>query len=218
MTAKTILIIDDSQTDRVILSRFVAQSLSCKTIEASGGEEALKILGKQNVDLVLLDVQMPGLTGDEMILKIREKKPAEELPIIMVSGHSQTSVIVKCLKAGANDYLEKPINFEVALTRIVNQLKLSEAVRYQVHNKELLAVNAMITTFHHEINNPLTIAKMEILKFKKQSPANPSLESVSKELDRITEVIQKIQKVKQGNQVLFEQYSGDEKMVKFSKS
>lgn len=76
----------------------------------------------------------------------------------MVSSKSQDSIIVNCFKAGANDYITKPINFEIALTRILNHLKLAEAIKDRVKLQELAALNAMVTTYNHEINNPLTIA------------------------------------------------------------
>jgi DNA-binding response OmpR family regulator len=132
----------------------------------------------------------------------------------MVSGNSNDSTVVKCLKLGANDYIKKPVHFEVAVMRILNQLKLTDSIQVKMHLHELAAINAMITTYHHEINNPLTIAKMKLMKLKKVFPNEVAIDDLSTELERIVAVVQKIQEIRQHKSVLFEPYSGDAKMVK----
>ncbi|MGD0566224.1 MAG: response regulator [Candidatus Goldiibacteriota bacterium] len=80
-------------------------------IQAESGEKALKILEKPNeVDIVIMDVMMPGLKGTEALAKIKEKRPA--LPVIILTGHSSKDIAVEALKARADDYIEKPVNVE----------------------------------------------------------------------------------------------------------
>ena len=125
MKNKCILIIDDSDFDRELLSKALTTKLNCKIYEFSSYYKATQTLKNENIDLILVDVDMPLMMGFEVVSNIRSNKKLESLPIIMVSGKTQDSLVIKCLKAGANDYITKPINFEVAITRITNQLILS---------------------------------------------------------------------------------------------
>jgi CheY-like chemotaxis protein len=78
--SKTILIIDDSTFDRTILSKVVSKKIACKIVEASGSEDAFRILESQTVDLILLDVEMPNMSGDEMITKFASLEPPKNYP------------------------------------------------------------------------------------------------------------------------------------------
>ncbi len=183
-------------------------------MEAKSGEEALSILSDKQFDLVLLDVEMPIMSGDAVLIKIRQAKGHEELPVVMVSSKSQDSIIVNCFKAGANDYITKPINFEIALTRILNHLKLAEAIKDRVKLQELAALNAMVTTYNHEINNPLTIALGGMAKLEKDRNDDLSIKRIKDALDRITDIVKKITLATNKSEVNYEVYSGAFKMLK----
>jgi len=116
-----LLVVDDVAENRDILKRrferhgFVA-------IEAEGGRQALELLQADTFDLVLLDTMMPGLSGLEVLSRIRANHSPGALPVIMVTGRSQSEDIVEALNAGANDYITKPVNFAIALARVAAQL------------------------------------------------------------------------------------------------
>jgi CheY-like chemotaxis protein/tRNA A-37 threonylcarbamoyl transferase component Bud32 len=94
---------------------------------AQGGHEALLLLEKQKFDLVLLDVIMPDISGFEVLQLIRKVYAIADLPIIMATARSATQDIVEALRLGANDYVQKPLNFSVVLARIETQLALKQA-------------------------------------------------------------------------------------------
>lgn len=214
MKDKIILVVDDMQFDREIAAKALSQKLGARIITASGGAEALDILENQCIDLVLLDVEMPVMSGDEVIMEIRKKSSLADLPVIIVSGKSQDSIMIKCLKAGANDYIQKPINFEVAMTRIVNHLKLVDAVRIRGQLQEMNALNAMVTTYNHEINNPLMIALAGLAKFKKDGNDDILLKKVTDALERISRIVRLIEEVTLRKEVPFEKYGSVSKMIK----
>ncbi len=214
MKDRTILIVDDMPFDREVLSGILARKLECTIIEASSSSEALEILGTQDIDLILLDVEMPTLSGDDAVSHIRKNSSLADLPIIMISGNSDESMIIKCLKAGANDFILKPINFEIAITRILNHLKLSGAIKDRVKLREMATLNAMVATYNHEINNPLTIALTGLSNIEVTSKEDVWLKKVEKALLRISDILVNIKKVTKENEVLFETYTGTGKMVK----
>ncbi len=122
----TILVVDDTEFNRDMLARrLTKQGMTVLTAET--GEEALEILPKHTFDLILLDVMMPGIDGVEVLRRIRETHSPADLPVIMVTAKDASEDMVEAFKAGANDYVTKPIDFQVALARTRTQLALKQA-------------------------------------------------------------------------------------------
>ena len=108
---KTVLVVDDSRIMRnVVKNYFSEQKIPCQYIEAENGTEALEQLMKQPVDLVLLDCNMPKLSGIDFLKKVRAIGKYEKLPIIMVTSEAAKYNVIEALKLGATDYIFKPIN------------------------------------------------------------------------------------------------------------
>ena len=124
-----ILIVDDEPINLQVLSNHL--SLKNYTItQASNGPEALEIVEKssQAFDLVLLDVMMPRMSGYEVCQKLREKWPANELPVVLLTAKNQISDLIMGFQAGANDYLPKPFAKDELLARIETHLNLKSLV------------------------------------------------------------------------------------------
>lgn len=122
-----ILVVDDNDSNRALLERRV-MGLGYRVETAESGPQALEYLNSaQHYDLVLLDVLMPGMSGLEVLERIREKFPAMQLPVIMVSALDESSDIAEALNKGANDYITKPVDVIVARARIQTHLRLKQA-------------------------------------------------------------------------------------------
>jgi diguanylate cyclase (GGDEF)-like protein len=126
-TEATLLIVDDIAQNRAILARrFSREGFNIR--EAESGLQALQLLDEEpNVELVLLDVMMPGLNGIEVLRRIRQTRDAMQLPVIMVTAKADGSDVAEALAAGANDYVTKPVDFAVALARVKTRLELKAA-------------------------------------------------------------------------------------------
>jgi two-component system, OmpR family, KDP operon response regulator KdpE len=109
------LVVDDEPSFRRVLRTSLATS-GFAIEEARSGEEAVAILGRSDFDLVLLDVNMPGMGGVEACREIRAHMP--EIGIVMVTVQDGESEIVKALEAGADDYITKPIRFRELVARL----------------------------------------------------------------------------------------------------
>lgn len=127
----TILITDDEKSIRNALKE-ILEFEDYATLEAENGEEALKIVEKENVDLVMLDIKMKGMDGIEVLEKLKELKP--EIPVIMISGHGTIKIAVEATKNGAFDFLEKPPDLNRLLTSVRNALKSGELIQ---ENREI---------------------------------------------------------------------------------
>jgi len=121
------LLVDDDPANRDMLSRRLSRKGHRVTCTADG-RQALALLEASDFDVVLLDIEMPGLSGLEILRAIRAKFGAFKVPVIMVTAHDVSSEIVRALDMGANDYITKPIDFPVALARIRTQLLVKRAM------------------------------------------------------------------------------------------
>jgi len=133
MTGKTpsILIVDDEQHVRESLSSWFLED-GYEVASASGGKEALLLLGRRHYDVVITDIKMPGMDGLELQHRIHEVDPS--VAIILVTAYASVDTAVQALKEGAYDYLSKPFDPE-ELSRIVE--KACEKVRLEEENKSL---------------------------------------------------------------------------------
>ena len=109
---------------------------------AEDGDRALALVGAGAYDLVLLDVEMPGMTGLDVLRRLRETHAQTVLPVIMVTARSQGADIVEAFRLGANDYVTKPIDFPVALARIGTHLSHKRAIEDLRESEERYALAA----------------------------------------------------------------------------
>jgi diguanylate cyclase (GGDEF)-like protein len=141
---KRLLIVDDIRENREILRRRFERH-GFHTTEANGGVEALAFLESEAFDLVLLDIMMPDLSGLEVLASIRAKHAPGMLPVIMVTAKSQSEDVVQALRCGANDYITKPVDFSIALARVITQLDRKRAEeKMQYMNEELSEANQLL--------------------------------------------------------------------------
>jgi DNA-binding response OmpR family regulator len=125
---RRILIVDDIEDNRSILDRHLRRA-GFATQLAEDGMEAIRMITSDGPpDLVLLDWMMPGLSGLETLQTLRERYDENVLPVIMCTALGDESSVVVAIKAGANDYVEKPINFPILMARLKSQLLRKEAV------------------------------------------------------------------------------------------
>ncbi len=117
----TLLLVDDNEANRDMLSRRL-QRHGLEVVTAVDGAHALELVDARDFALVLLDIEMPRVSGLDVLRVIRERRSASELPIIMVTARQESADIVEALNGGANDYVTKPVDLPVALARIHAQL------------------------------------------------------------------------------------------------
>lgn len=198
---KTALIVDDSSFDRRVLAAALEAKAGLRTIEAGGFAECRRALEREKVDVVLMDIMMPEELGSTALAKLRATRNAIELPVIMVTGKSDDAEIVRCLRAGANDFISKPVNFDVAASRITAHLRLAELSRETSRVRELKALTAMASTFDHEINNPLAIA---LGSLDRVCLDPKSMERLRAALWRIADIVKLINAVGKGGSIEFD--------------
>ncbi|HSN97027.1 MAG TPA: sigma-54 dependent transcriptional regulator [Candidatus Nanopelagicales bacterium] len=128
--APTILVVDDERNIRRTLD-MVLGGEGFQVIEAASAEEAQELLahGGRPIELLLVDLMLPGMNGLELLQRVRQDEATRDLPVIVISGHATVHDAVKAIKLGAGDFFEKPLNRDRIVVGVRNALKASRLAR-----------------------------------------------------------------------------------------
>ncbi len=211
---RRVLVIDDDYVSSVALAqRLEKRGFSVSVLPST--ENALSLIESQSIECVLLDMVMPKVDGFSFLTELRKKYSKNQLVVMMVTVVKDSVDMVKVFEAGANDYLIKPVNLDVAVARIHAHLSTIDLHVEIMKSKEIEAIRAMVTTCCHEINNPLTIAigALSLLEKKSVKIDQDSYDKLVKALDRIKGVSSKIREVIEHKELTFEQHNKKIKSV-----
>jgi adenylate cyclase len=114
----SILIVDDNEDNRYTLQLLLESDGHERISSAAGGNEAIALIQKEKFSLVLLDLMMPDLNGDEVLKVIKSDPDKRDTPVIMISADTDTEKVSQCIELGADDYLPKPFNPTILRARI----------------------------------------------------------------------------------------------------
>ena len=148
----TILVVDDEAIIRDLCSRALNEY---QIIQAENGYEALRILDDRTVDLVLVDVMMPGMSGLELLQQIKERDPAQL--VMIMTGYTDKDIILRALKAHADDFIQKPINLLQLRTSIGQALERKALRRELLQLKQLDRIKSdFLGLISHKLRTPTT--------------------------------------------------------------
>ncbi len=172
MSGALVLVVDDNENNRDILSRRLKRQKYSVAV-AENGLEALEIVERQKFDLIILDIMMPGISGLEVLRRLRKTYSVADLPIIIATARDQSEDIVTALELGANDYITKPLDFPVALARIQTQLEVKQLSELK---------DEFIRMASHDLKNPLAIVLGLVRIIEKRVPPGQVMTSDAHEL------------------------------------
>ena len=132
-----ILLVDDER-DFVEMLSLRLREAGERVIEAYNGKECLDNLGETDIDVVILDIKMPGMDGIETLREIKRRHPIVE--VILLTGHGAVDTAVDGMKLGAFDYLLKPTDFEVLLEKLEGARKRKTEQEERIRKAEALAL------------------------------------------------------------------------------
>ncbi len=115
--AGRILVVDDQEPNRALL-RDMLERYGHNIFIAKSGESALEVLQTQVIDVILLDLSMPGMGGKQVLAQVKSNENWRAIPVIVISGHQEMANVVECIELGADDYLFKPFNAVLLRARI----------------------------------------------------------------------------------------------------
>jgi adenylate cyclase len=161
-----ILVVDDNASNRDLLSRRL-QRQGHTVLRAEDGTIALALVEKEAFDLVLLDLMMPGISGYDVLALLKSDPRFREIPVIMISALSELDSIVRCIEAGADDYLAKPFDPTLLRARVGSSLEkkhmrdrereMVEALRIEKERSEQLLLNILPKGIVARLNSGETV-------------------------------------------------------------
>ncbi len=190
---RTILAVDDTVANLDILLELLKDF---DVIDAAGGEAALEIVTEEEIDLILLDIMMPGMDGYAVCRKLQENEKTKDIPIIFITARTDEDAIEKAYDAGGVDYVTKPFKPKELLARVKIQLEHQE----MIEKLEFLASHDPMTGIYNrrkffelanrkfaESSKDLYVAMMDIDRFKKinDTYGHPTGDRVIKAVTRV---------------------------------
>jgi signal transduction histidine kinase len=184
-TRSRILIVDDEPTNLDVLEALLDAHLGplggCECIRAEDGRQALELAAREAPDVILLDMAMPGLDGIDVLLHLKQTPELDEVPVVMVTAHGDREHRLRALDAGADDFLEKPIDGAVLAARLKTLLRLKHSRDALVaSHRELSTLHATLAERHealvrlqrdhrefmlfviHDLKNPLSTLALNL--------------------------------------------------------
>ncbi|MBN8618505.1 MAG: hybrid sensor histidine kinase/response regulator [Anaerolineae bacterium] len=192
-----ILAVDDEPNNLILLQRMLKRYF--EVITASNGSMALTTLNEVKVDVLLLDVMMPGMSGLDVLREIRQNPETADLPVILISAMAEARDVAHGLELGANDYITKPIDPEVTLARIQTQLALKQL--QDERKKTIQGLRAaqqmkerLLRIASHDLKNPLMNIRMVTELIDEALPSSDDhrllIDTLSSSLDAMQTVIE----------------------------
>ncbi len=146
---RRVLVVDDEKDNAELMARWLHR-LGYQVATVESGHEALDMIRIANWDAIMLDIVMPGVDGIEVLRAIKTNPALRRIPVIMVSGHTDTARLATCLDAGADDFLNKPIDPAVLQARLRgNILRKLFADAERVRLRELRDEQERVDRFLH---------------------------------------------------------------------
>ena len=144
-----VLVVDDLPDNVTMLCAYL-RAKNYKTISANDGVKALELANKDRPDLVMLDINMPEMTGLEVCKELKTQEVTKQIPIILVTANSSTEDIVSGFEVGADDYLIKPYNYMEMLARVRSMLRIRDA------QQELVLVNKTLDELNQNLEKKVS--------------------------------------------------------------
>jgi two-component system sensor histidine kinase/response regulator len=173
MNRHTVLIVDDDEKN-IKLLKVMLQKENYDLVSAGSGEEALRITAERSPDIILLDIMMPGMDGFEVCRRLKANAETKVVPVLIITALAEKQDRVKAMEAGADDFLNKPIEKTELVVRVKSLLRIKDYHGQLLeNNREISEKNRSLQELEkvkdglthmivHDLRNPLTAISMSI--------------------------------------------------------
>jgi len=191
-TEPTILVVDDEAVIRDLCGKVLK---GYRVLEAENGEDALELLDREDVDLVLTDVMMPRMNGLDLLREAKTRDPNRA--VVVMTGYAEKDIILRALKSDADDFISKPINLLQLKTTIDKVLEKKALKEELVHIKSMDRLKAdFLGLISHKLKTPITSISLFIQNLSRgiADPTDPAFQEalvlIQKESDYLGYLIQ----------------------------
>ena len=170
---RKIMIVDDEK-DVVNTINDILTEEGFETFSSYDGKDALRQINEKSPELILLDCYLPKMMGKDVLKEIR--KMDEDIAVIMMTGLGEEQLVISLMKAGASDYLKKPIGKFTLLSAVKDVLRKKDINREMIQSERLLLLGELFPFLAHEIRNPLHAIGGALTIIQKRTKADPLIE------------------------------------------
>ena len=163
-----ILLVDDEEKNVMLLEAMLSGE-GYSILKAKNGTGALEILKSEIVEMVLLDIMMPGMSGFDVLKKIREDKDLSTLPVIVITALTEKQERIKGLQLGADDFISKPFDMDELKTKVGSQIKLNNLRKH-------LNQRAKLTRIINKIDEGIIVTDAKFMPINVNLKARSMLE------------------------------------------
>jgi len=191
----TILIVDDNPVN-VKMEQVVLEKAGYCTAGTTDGEVCFDMAKKQNPDLILLDINMPNISGIEICKTLKKNKGTADIPVIFVTASTDDDTLQEAFESGGSDYVRKPVNKIELLARIKSGLTQRKLVERLIEKEKLEGVMEMAGAVCHEMNQPLQVvsgySELLLMDIPPDSPAYANMKKIKAQVGRMGEITRKL--------------------------
>jgi len=199
VSKSTVFIVDDSPVTTKIISRMLKKNSDYYSVKIWDGPECIKKAKEVKPDLILLDIQMPGMNGIEVCKVLRKDEQTYDIPVIFVTASTDNETLKEAFESGGTDYVRKPVNKIELLARIKSVLIQKKLEKRLMEKEKLNGVLEMAGGICHDLNQPMQVvsgySELLLMDMGKENSAYPYIKMIKEQTDEMGSITRKLMRI-----------------------
>lgn len=199
VSGSTILVVDDSPVSSKIISLILNKHSDYSTVRVFDGQACIKKAKEIKPDLILLDIQMPGMNGIEVCEVLKKDEKTRDIPVIFVTATTDNETLKEAFESGGTDYVCKPVNKIELLARIKSVLLHRKMAKKLLEEERLRGVLEMAGGICHDLNQPMQVvsgySELLLMDIEKDNSAYPYVKMIKEHTDAMGSITRKLMRI-----------------------
>ena len=214
----TILIVDDNPINIRVVEVMLEKD-GYRTVSAMDGATCIEMAKNGRPDLILLDINMPEMSGIEVCKALNQNKQTNNIPIIFVTASTDDETLKEAFESGGTDYVRKPVNRVELLARISSALTQKKAAEKLLEEERLKGILEMAGAVCHELNQPMQaisgMCELLMMDMTENDQLHSNIQKIKHQIDRMAEITRKLMGV---TRYTTRSYIGGSKIIDIDKA
>jgi len=199
VSGSTLLVVDDSPVSSMLVSLILKKHSDYCTVRVLDGQACIKKAKEVKPDLILLDIQMPGMNGIEVCKVLKKDERTRDIPVIFVTASTDNETLKEAFESGGNDYVRKPVNKIELLARIKSVLLHKKMEKKLMEEEKLNGVLEMAGGICHELNQPMQVvsgySELLLMDIEKDNSVYPYIKMIKEQTDEMGSITKKLMRI-----------------------
>ena len=199
VSGSTILLVDDNPVSSKFIGLILKKNSDYRTVNVSDGSRCIKKAKEIKPDLILLDIQMPGMNGIEVCKVLKMDEQTCDIPVIFVTANTDDETLEEAFESGGTDYVCKPVNKIELLARVKSVLLHKKLEIKLLQEEKLSGVLEMAGAICHELNQPMQVvsgySELLMIDMEKNNLAHSYIKMVKEQTDKMGSITRKLMSI-----------------------